>query len=148
MCDKNMAQTATTDGSRESVWSVGHRTTRLYFILFILQVVAGVALVAWKVGEVDPVAIWTMSAPVVITSAGMSIALVEIGDNIMVLSRGLWERLERQREARREEGREEGRERGREEAFDLMREAAPPDKLEEIDRIIDETRRIIRRNGR
>ena len=61
----------------------------------------------------------------------------------MVLSRGLWERLERQREARREEGRE----RGREEAFDLMREAAPPDKLEEIDRIIDETRRIIRRNG-
>ena len=97
-----------TDPSRESIWSVGHRATRFYFGLFVAQVAAGVALVAWRVGEFDPVLIWTMCAPVVITSAAVSISVVEIGDNLMVLSRGLWEKLERQREARREEGREEG----------------------------------------
>ena len=130
-----------TDPSRESIWSVGHRATRFYFGLFVAQVAAGVALVAWRVGEFDPVLIWTMCAPVVITSAAVSISVVEIGDNLMVLSRGLWERLERQREARREEGREE--------IFDLMRKTAPPEKLDDVNAHIEEIRRLrARDNGR
>ena len=36
------------------------------------------------------------------------------------------------------------REKAVEETFDRMREAAPPDKLEEIERLIEETRRIMR----
>ena len=36
------------------------------------------------------------------------------------------------------------REKAVEETFERMREATPPDKLEEIDRLIKETRRIMR----
>ena len=42
------------------------------------------------------------------------------------------------------------REKAVEETFERMREATPPDKLEEIDRLIEETRRIMKdgRRGR
>ena len=98
----------------------------------------------------------------------------------MVISRGLREKLDRQREAReaqreaqreafrealREQGRVEGREEafelirktaatlrqrealreeGREEMVELMRKTAPPDKLDDVNALIEEVRRLRR----
>ena len=53
---------------------------------------------------------------------------------------------ERYLQRRYREGREEGRQEGRQETLERLREVAPPDRLEEVDRLIDEARKAMR-NG-
>ena len=102
-------------GDRESVWSVASGTKTWYFFLFIVQCIIGIGFIAYK--EISSLGAdtwlnsllnaWVSLAPIVIASAAIAISLTEIGRYIMVLSRGLEERLERKRKALREEGREE-----------------------------------------
>ena len=54
--------------------------------------------------------------------------------------------LQRRYREGRQEGRQEGREEGRQEILERLREVAPPDRLEEVDRLIEEARKAMR-NG-
>ena len=57
----------------------------------------------------DPLAtllinLWTRTGPIMLTSAGIGVIGTEIVRDVMVFTRGLAERLDRQREQRRAEG--------------------------------------------
>ena len=112
--EKSLDERSDAEG-RESIWSVDPGTKTVYFILFIIQVAAGVGVVSWDTfHEYDTIwdiwrYTWAGASPLVITSAAVSIAITELGGYLMVLSRGLRERLERTKQQRRAEGRVEGR---------------------------------------
>ena len=83
-----------------------------YFILFVIQVIGGIALVAWREG-VDRTndglagtltAIWEGVAPIAITSAATAIIATEIGGTLVLWTRKMREDLNRRIEQRREEG--------------------------------------------
>ena len=76
----------------------------------------------------------------VVVSAALTFTIVE--GYAMLAERYLQRRY---REGH-QEGREEGREEGRREILERLREVAPPDRLQEVDRLIEEARKAMR-NG-
>ncbi len=101
---------------RESIWSVGRGAQRAYFLAFVAQVLFYIGLVTWKEfargdgsGNLFDIglAVWERSAPLMITSAAVALVAVETGGYLVVLARGLAERVEKIREERRAEGRTE-----------------------------------------
>lgn len=104
---------ASRDERRASIWSVPARVKYLYFSCFALQLGVGAFLVVWE-GAVfrTPsltaaiLALWTNLAPLVLTSAALSVLLAEGVETAMVIAADLqrwlderWER--RQAEARK-----------------------------------------------
>ena len=134
------------DTERESIWSVPKAAKSAFYLLFIGQFLLGVS-VLWS-RPIPPtgdwmerlVAGWSDAAALAVASAAVALVVTEIWRFVVVLSRGLYERLEREREARRQEGASETL-RHAEEV--LMREGMS---VEEIQRIIKEIREI--QNGR
>ncbi len=100
---------------RESIWSVARGALKYYFAIFIPQVLLGLALAtSLTVRQSDAenflelwFAVWVSAAPFIVTAAGVSVTLTEIGRFVMVLAAWLQEHLEKARERRREEGRKE-----------------------------------------
>ena len=64
----------------------------------------------------------------------------------MLAERYLQRRYREGREEGRQAGRQKGRQEGRQEILERLREVAPPDRLEEVDRLIEEARKAMR-NG-
>ncbi len=101
--------------ARESIWSVETGVKNFYYALFTLLVILGVALLTLDaVSERDDwlditLTIWQGVAWVVVASAGVSLAAIELGRFIMVLARALQDRLDKNRERRLAEARDEGR---------------------------------------
>jgi hypothetical protein len=136
---------------RESIWSVAWRAKNLYFVLFIIQYLAGVVLLAYR--EVflshddSPVetliAISQGSAPIAVASAANSLFIAESWRLLMVLAHSLEEYLAKRREERLAKATADGRadERQRWETWNELRKAAeaegreppPPPSLDESD---------------
>ena len=99
---------------RESIWSVPVKAKRVYYSLFVAQMLIGTAVVAkeavdekaWTAGAAR--IIWTEAASVAVTSAAITLAIVEIGRFIMVLGGWLKEKLEADKKKRIEEAEERG----------------------------------------
>jgi hypothetical protein len=72
---------------------------------------------------------WNDAATLGVASATVALFAVEIWGLAMVLADSIFRKR---------------REKAVEETFERMREATPPEKLEEIDRLIEETRRIMK----
>lgn len=146
---------ASRDERRAPIWSVPARVKYLYFNCFALQLGWGAFLVVWE-GAVfrtpsltaGILALWTNLAPLVLTSAALSVLLAEGVETAMVIAADLqrwlderWERRQaearkRQAQARRQrvqaraqararvraEGRAEGHAEGRREALAAVQE--------------------------
>ena len=135
------------DTERESIWSVPKEAKSAFYLLFIGQFLLGVCVLwsrpagppgGWEERLVDG---WNDAAPLAVASAAVALVVTEIWRFVVVLSKGLYEKLEREREARRQEGAGEALRR----AEEVMKRQGMT--LEEIQRIIEETRKIVR-NGR
>ena len=106
---------------RVPVWSVASGTAWAYFALFAGQVIVGVWLAVdagWEPGDsvsANLLRIWERVGSMVLASVAFSTIIVEIGARVMVLSRGIRDRL-------RDEGREEANRRW--EAWNRRREQA------------------------
>ena len=131
------------DGERESIWSVPKEAKTVYYGAFIGLFVLGMSLLCFRsVGLNDSwsqrvIEIGGDAAPLAITSAAIALVVAEIWRFLMVLARAFEEKfIEPMRERRRQEGVEE--------AFERIREATPHEKQEEMDRIIEETRKIMK----
>ena len=98
------------------VWSVASGTAWAYFALFAGQVVVGVWLAVdagWEPADsvsANLLRIWERVGSMVLASVAFSTIIVEIGARVMVLSRGIRDRL-------RQEGRQEGLQEGRDEGL-------------------------------
>ncbi len=112
---------------REPIWTVPADWRETYFILFNVQIIIGLGLITWNEATsrrasdnfVDVlVAVCESMAPVIITIAAVTIALVEA---LRMLSERYLRRRYRQG---KEEGREEGREEGLAEGQRRMEEWA------------------------
>ena len=102
---------------RESVWSVAKGTRRLYYAVFIVQYLLGIAFATARAVSLDGdgffdtwTLVWVQAGALVVASAANAIILTEIGRFIVVLANILYERVERTRRQRRAEGRAEVRE--------------------------------------
>ena len=112
---------ASRDERRASIWSVPARVKYLYFSCFALQLGAGAFLVVWEGAVFGALsltaailALWTNLAPLVLTSAALSVLLAEGVEAAMVIAADLqrwlderWERKQaeirkRQAKARRQ----------------------------------------------
>ena len=128
--------------NRESIWSPVPGAQRVYFGLFAVQI--GVAVILLLCGEEDIswtalLAAWGKLGPVATASAAVAIAATEIGAYIMVLAKGLYDKIERQRQERREEARREAHREMRELLARVLN--ANPGKsftAKELDRLIEE----------
>ena len=135
------------DTDRESIWSVPKEAKSAYYLLFIGQFLLGV-WVLWSRPTTPPrgwegrlVEGWSDAAALAVASAAVALVVTEIWRFVVVLSRGLYERLEREREARRQEGASEALRR----AEEVMKRKGMS--LEDIQRIIEETRKTVRNGG-
>ena len=105
------------DVDRESIWTIPARLKRSYFALFSVQIViafvwltSATATDETKGGVQDVLFhVWQHLAPAAVTSAAITLVLVDTANGIMVLSTWLQETLEKRRE--RERQREEERHR-------------------------------------
>ena len=146
---------ASRDERRAPIWSVPARVKYLYFNCFALQLGVGAFLVVWEGAVLRTpsltagiLALWTNLAPLVLTSAALSVLLAEGVETAMVIAADLqrwlderWERRQaearkRQAQARRQrvraraqartraraEGRAEGHAEGRREALAAVQE--------------------------
>ena len=103
------------DDYRESVWSVLRGATKLYLTLFTVQVVTGGCLIIQnELQQVPPnpldvmlLNIWNRTGNIVLASTAFGLIGTEVVRDIMVLTRGMYERIRKAQEARRREGREE-----------------------------------------
>ena len=99
---------------RESIWSVSPEVLLLYFVSFVTLT----SLALYGLWQQQPIRnasfaagiiFLTKASPLIIASAGISLAASEIvGWTMSLASRG-WDAVHRQREKYREEGREEVR---------------------------------------
>ena len=129
---------------RDSIWSVTRGAQHAYFILFTVQfIVAGILLLyerevsSW----VELAELWSSLAPVAIASAAIAVIVTEVGVYVMVLARGLAEKIERRKQERIEQGRREGREAALKAVFDVL--ANPKNRdltLEELRSLVEEER--------
>ena len=159
------------DTERESIWSMPAQAKGAYYALFVLQFLAGVVVILWAdAGSAQPwadrlVGRWNDVATLAVASAATTLVVLELWGYIMVLAD--W--ILRKREARgvaqgiaegmakgraegiaegKAEGIAEGVVKGTDEALDKLREAAKRlDKVEVLDRIIEETRNGSASNG-
>ncbi len=123
-------------GSRHPIWSVSEDDQEWFAVLFPVLWLSGTVyyallMVSW---EDVPVAIGKMI--VSIGGIGLSAAVLSL---MVIAGKGLvmvlfdWAN----------KAREKSRQKGREEAFDQIRNATPPERLAEINSIIEKTQRII-----
>ena len=130
------------EAERESIWSVPRETKKFYYVLFGGQVSAGIAVLVWiaatQSGDWSTrlVQSWNDAATLGVASATVALVAVEIWGLVMVLADSIFRKR---------------RKKAVEETFESMREAAEPDDLERVERLIEDTRRIMRdgkRGGR
>ena len=99
---------------RESIWSVPVKAKRVYYSLFVAQMLVGTAVVvkeavdekAWTAEAARM--IWAGAASVAITSAAITLTIVEIGRFIVVLGGWLKEKLDADKKKLLEEAEERG----------------------------------------
>ena len=94
---------------RESIWSVPVKAKRVYYSLFVAQMLIGTAIVVREAVEEKAWTseaarmIWTGMTSVAITSAAIALTIIETGGFIMVLGSWLKEKLDADRKKLLEE---------------------------------------------
>ena len=132
------------ESGRESIWSVPREAKPVYFIAFGALFLSGLAVLVYRStgqagGWLDKVVdVWNDAGPLAIASAALAMIMAEVLGGVMVLAKGLNDRLEKAREARRQEGRQEGRQEEWKQTLEIVREVRkefPDDPaMEEIER--------------